>query len=71
MTYRTEFKFPDLHEFVQIGGEFADQMSAVRQCYDLKQRMPYITDYRVLCDGRIVFSRTKPLFETRPVLRGE
>lgn len=59
MTFRCEFKFPDLPDFVQIGGEFADQMSAVRQCYDLKNRMPYIVDYRVVCDGKIVFSRGK------------
>lgn len=59
-TFRCEYKFPDSPEFVQIGGEFADQLSAIRQCYDLKNRMPYITDYRVITpDGEIVFSRFK------------
>ena len=62
MTFRCEYRFPDLHDWVQIGGEFADQLSAVRQCYDLKNRMPYITDYRVISsEGHIVFSRAKSL----------
>ena len=62
MTFRCEYLFPDHPDFVQIGGEFADQLSAVRQCYDLKNRMPYITDYRVVTsEGQVVFSRRKSL----------
>ena len=60
-TYRAEFLFPDNSNFVQIGGEFADPISAIRQCYDLKMAMPYIRDYRVMnLDNRIIFSRGKP-----------
>jgi len=60
-TYRSEFRFPDNPNFVQIGGDFADPMSAIRQCYDLKMAMPYIADYRVLnLENQIIFSRGRP-----------
>ena len=61
MTYRAEFLFPDLDNYVQIGGEFADRLSAIRQCYDLKGRMPYIKHYRVFnSEGQLIFSRGQP-----------
>ncbi|NDC83748.1 hypothetical protein EB093_08850 [bacterium] len=65
MTYRAEFLIPNVDEYVQIGGDFVTPIDAIRLCYDLKNRRPYITDYRVVSsEGRIVFSRGKSLTAT-------
>jgi hypothetical protein len=70
MTYRAEFLYPDLREYIQIGGEFATVIGAVRLCYDLKNRQPYIADYRVVSsEGKVVFSRGKSLTQ-EPALVG-
>ena len=62
MTYRAQFLYPDLPEYIQIGGEHLTVMDAVRLCYDLKNRQPYIQDYRVVSsEGRVQFSRGKQL----------
>jgi hypothetical protein len=68
MTYRAQFLYSDLPEYIQIGGEHPTVMDAVRLCYDLKNRQPYIQDYRVVSsEGQIVFSRGKQL-PPEPVL---
>jgi hypothetical protein len=62
MSYRAEFLYPDLREYIQIGGDFETVIGAVRLCYDLKNRQPYISDYRVVSsEGKIVFTRGKSL----------
>lgn len=62
MTYRAQFLYPDLREYIQIGGEFVTPVDAIRLCYDLKGRQPYISDYRVVSsEGKVVFARCKSL----------
>jgi len=68
MTYRAEFRYADSPNYIQIGGDFVAPMGAIRLCYDLKHRQPYIVDYRVVSsEGKIVFSRCKPLPGLEPL----